>query len=185
MCGQAKRFHLVVAAILAIFPAAPATAGETGMDGLFAELAQTGGEGWKAAESDILREWSRSGSAVADLLLQRGEVALDSGDPVGAIGHLTALTEQAPAFPEAYAMRAAAFYAQGAFGPAFEDIAMTLKLEPRHWLALTQLGAMFEEMSQTGAAMTAYRRSLAINPHQQDAADALARLTRARDGTAL
>lgn len=153
------------------------------MDRLFAELAQLEGQGWRRAESDILRIWSRSGSAAMDLLYQRGEGALDEGDTASAIGHLTALTDHAPDFAAGWQLRAAAFYADGEFGPAISDIARTLKLESRHFAALTQLGVMLEELGRDDRALQAYRESLAINPHQQDASDAVARLEQKSKGT--
>lgn len=153
------------------------------MDALFDALAQPTGEAWRIAESDILREWSRSGSAAMDLLLQRGEEALDQGDALAAIGHLTALTDHAPDFPAGFHARAAAYATAGQFGPAFQDLARTLQLEPRHFPALTQLGTMLEETGDTARALAAYRASLDIHPHQQEAIDGVARLERQQDGT--
>ncbi|WP_299358248.1 hypothetical protein [uncultured Paracoccus sp.] len=152
------------------------------MDDLFAELAQTEGEGWAAAESDILRAWSRSGSATADLLLKRGYAALDAGDTAAAIGHFTALTDHAPDFAAGWAARAEAFYLADQLGPAAADLARTLQLEPRHWPALTQLAAMLEQTGADRRALAAYRQSLEINPHQPEAEDGVARLTRAAEG---
>lgn len=157
--------------------------GGADMDELFAQLADSEGEAWRIAESDILREWSKSGSAAMDLLLKRGEEALDQGDTEGAIGHLTALTDHAPDFPAGWQARAAAYAAAGQFGPAVADLARTLELEPRHFAALTQLGAMLEEMGDTARALAAYRESLAIHPHQQEAIDAVQRLEREDRGT--
>lgn len=165
-------------------PAAPGPAMPAAeMDDLFAELAQTEGEGWAAAESDILREWSRSGSAVADLLLKRGYAALDAGDTGGAIGHLTALTEHAPDFAPGWAARAEAFYLHGQMGPAADDLRRVLLIEPRYWPALTQLATMLEELGSDGAALAAYRASLAINPHQVEAEEGVARLEQMSEGT--
>ena len=152
------------------------------MDRLFAELAQTTGDGWMRAQSDIERAWSRSGSAALDLLLQRGEVALDAGDPLAAIGHLTALTDHAPDFAAGFAARAQAYAMVGQFGPASADLARTLALEPRHWGALTQLGAMLEETGADDRALAAWRQSLEINPHQPEAQDGVARLTARQTG---
>lgn len=153
------------------------------LDSLFAELAEPQGEGWRPAQSDILRLWSRSGSAAMDLLYRRGEGALDEGDVVSAIGHLTALTDHAPDFAAGWQLRATAFHMNDQFGPAIADLARTLTLEPRHFLALTQLGAMFEELGRDDRALLAYRESLAINPHQHDAQDAVQRLERKLQGT--
>ncbi|MGP9804263.1 tetratricopeptide repeat protein [Paracoccus sp. NSM] len=153
------------------------------LDDAFARLAQPEGEGWRIAESDILRAWSRSGSPAMDLLLRRGEDALDRGDLDEAIGHLSALTDHAPDFAAGWQTRAAALAMAGQFGPAIEDLARTLVLEPRHFAALTQLGAMLEEIGQPGRALAAYRESLKVHPHQQEALDAAARLERRLRGT--
>ncbi|MBC9245607.1 hypothetical protein H4P12_02505 [Paracoccus sp. 11-3] len=153
------------------------------MDALFQQLAKPEGEGWRIAESDILREWSKSGSASMDLLLQRGQAALDEGEIEVAIGHLTALTDHAPEFAEGFQTRAAAYATAGQFGPALADLAKALQLEPRHFAALTQLGAMLEESGDTERALAAYRASLKIHPHQQEAIDGVERLERLQSGT--
>ena len=151
------------------------------MDALFGRLA--GDEGWQLAESDILREWSKSGSAAMDLLLKRGEDALDQGDVPAAIGHLTALTDHAPDFAAGWQARAVAWTMAGQFGPAAADLGRALTLEPRHFPALTQLGQLLEEMGDDGRALAAYRASLKIHPHQQEALDGVARLERRQSGT--
>ena len=153
------------------------------MDDLFRRLAEPAGEGWRIAESDILREWSKSGSAAMDLLLQRGEKALDEGDAQAAIGHLTALTDHAPDFAAGFHARAAAYATLGQTGPALQDLAQTLQLEPRHFPALTQLAILLEETGDTDRALAAFRQSLAIHPHQQEAIDGVARLERRQQGT--
>lgn len=142
--------------------------GTVDMDALFQQLSQPEGEGWRIAESDILREWSKSGSPAMDLLLKRGEEALDQGDAVTAIGHLTALTDHAPDFATGYQARAAAYALKGDYGPAIADLAHALELEPRQFAALTQMGVMLEEMGDDERAMAAYRATLEIHPHQQE-----------------
>lgn len=151
----------------------------------FDALAETEGEGWRIAESEILRAWSQSGSAAMDLLLQRGEAALDEGNADAAIGHLTALTDHAPGFAEGWRARAEAFALTGRPGPALADIARCLSLEPRHFGALTRLGAILEETGNDAGALAAYDRSLAIHPHQPEALDGRARIRQRREGVAL
>ncbi|WP_449043394.1 tetratricopeptide repeat protein [Paracoccus versutus] len=153
------------------------------LDLLFAELAQPGGETWARAETDILRIWSRSGSAAMDLLYKRGEAALDTGDTVTAIGHLTALTDHAPDFAAGWYLRSVAFYLDGDFGPAIADLGQVLRLESRHFGALTQLGTILEELGDDRDALEAFRQSLKIHPHQQEAQDAVQRLERKLQGT--
>ena len=118
-----------------------------------------------------------------DLLLKRGEEALDQGDVPGAIGHLTALTDHAPDFATGYQARAVAYAMDGDFGPAAADLARALELEPRQFAALLQLGVLLEEMGDTDRALAAYRESLKIHPHQQEAIDGVARLEMATHGT--
>ena len=146
------------------------------MDSLFSELSALG-DGWMRAQSDIERIWSRSGSAALDLLLMRGEAALDAGDAAAAIGHLTALTDHAPDFAAGWAARAAAFHLAGQTGPAMADLSRALQLEARHWPSVTLLAAILEDTGAAERALAAYRESLAINPHQPDAQDGAARLS--------
>lgn len=153
------------------------------MDALFDQLARSEGEAWRLAESDILREWSKSGSAAMDLLLKRGEEALDQGDLEAATGHLTALTDHAPGFAAGWHARASALAASGRIGPAVADLSRALSLEPRHFAALTQLASLLEDMGDRDAALAAYRQSLELHPHQQEAIDGAARLERQQTGT--
>lgn len=129
--------------------------------------------------------WSRSGSAAMDLLLKRGESALDEGNADAAIGHLTALTDHAPAFATGWQARGAAFYARGDYGPAAADLAQALALEPKNFVALTQLGTMLEEIGDMDRALAAYRASLDIHPFQQEAIDGVQRIEKQQDGTPL
>lgn len=189
MSRRVPRFHYAVAALvtslLAATQALPQATDADPLAPLFRQLAETGDEGWRVAESDILRAWSQSGSSGMDLLLKRGEAALDAGEVDDAIGHLTALTDHAPDFATGFQLRAVAFATRGDFGPAAADLARVLQIEPRQFAALTQLGAMLEEIGDLPRALSAYQHSLAINPHQEDALDAVARLTSTLDGKAL
>ena len=153
------------------------------LDLLFAELAQPEGEAWARAETDILRIWSRSGSAAMDLLYNRGEAAMDAGDMPAALGHLTALTDHAPDFAGGWYLLGVAYYLNGDAGPAIAALGEALAREPRHFAALTQLGSIFEELGDDARALAAYRASLAIHPHQQDAQDAVQRLEETTKGT--
>ncbi|HEY0213876.1 MAG TPA: hypothetical protein VGC40_09875 [Paenirhodobacter sp.] len=165
--------------------ALPAWAETTGLDRQFQELADPDYAGWARAESDIRMAWSRSGSASMDLLLKRGEGALDGGDIPAAVEHLTALTDHAPDFAEGWSTRATAYMMAGQFGPAIADLHQALVLEPRHWGALSTLGALLDDMDDKPRALAAFRASFALNPHQQDVKDAIVRLEKDMAGVAL
>ena len=52
------------------------------LDVLFAKLRQPGREDWEKIEEEIGRIWAHSGSQTADLLLERGQAAIEREDYV-------------------------------------------------------------------------------------------------------
>lgn len=171
-------------------PSVPPAPGEAPQDQgalekLYRDLADPGNPNWAITESDVQREWSKSGSPTMDLLLRRGREALQAGDLDAAIEHLTALTDHAPDFPEGWNARATAFFMKGRLGLAVWDIQHTLVLNPHHYGALAGLGLIFEQLDRPDMALKAYRASLAINPHQVPVLEAVGRLESEDAGTAL
>ena len=171
--------------VAALFIAAPVLAASDVLDKLYVELADPDNQEWQRAQSDILREWSRSGSPTMDLLLKRGREAMDAGDPQGALEHLTALTDHAPDFAEGWNARATAYFMLGEIGPSVADIGRTLELNAHHFGALDGLGMILEQLDRDEAAKAVYRASLAINPHQDTIRQSLERLDQKTTGTAL
>lgn len=140
---------------------------------------------WDLVEREIYQRWSISGSATADLLLERGQRALDVEDYAAAYDHLTALTDHAPEFAEGWNARATLFFQLGQYGPSIADIQHVLALNPHHFGALTGLAIMLEEMDQPEAALEATRAARAIHPNRPDLEEAEQRLERMLEGTAL
>ncbi len=135
--------------------------------------------------SQIKRNWARSGSASADLLLKRGRDALQAKKPKVAIEHLTALTDHAPEFAEGWHMRASAYYQEKLYGPAVEDLARVLALNPNHFEAMQGLGAIFEQLGDQNRAYEVYEQVIAIHPHHADVLEAMERLDSKVKGPAL
>ncbi|MFN3644836.1 MAG: tetratricopeptide repeat protein [Gemmobacter sp.] len=152
------------------------------LPGLLAELARPDHKAWRRTEREILREWSKSGSAAMDLLLQRGRQAMREGDHAAAIAHLTALVDHAPDFAEGWNARATAYFGAGLYGPSVDDIARTLSLNPSHWGALSGLGLILEETGFKPRAIDAYRAALTIHPHLEGIRARLDRLIRETAG---
>lgn len=178
--------NLACAAALALSPApAPAGAGSPRLDDLFAKLAEEDVPNWQNVVDEIWSEWSDSGSPAMDLLLERGRRAMSDGRIDAAIGHLSALIENAPDFAEGYNARATAYFQAGLYGPSMADIAEVLKRNPRHFGALAGLGAILEATGETKKALDAYRRAHALNPHDPSLAAKVARLEEAVSGTEL
>ena len=161
-------FSLPAGAVLA--------ADQTRLDDLFAQLQRAEERDAHKIADEIELEFSKSGSASADLLLKRGNDALESGDYGAAIEHLTALTDHAPDFAEAWHLRALAYLNAELFGPALADLERALALAPRHFGAIETLGYLLEALERPEMAHEAYGRVLAIHPHHKDVHAAMERL---------
>ncbi len=122
--------------------------------------------------------WSRSGSAAMDLLLRRGRDAIEDGDFSLAIEHLTALTDHAPDFAEGFHARAEAFFRAELYGPALDDLEVTLSLNPQHYDAMFGLATMFQQFGDKRRAAELYRMVLDMHPNHTNASEALESLKR-------
>ncbi len=163
----------------------PVSAQSERLDQLFTELADVETPDWQRVVSEIWREWSHSGSASMDLLLERGRAAMAAGELEVAIEHLTALTDHAPDFAEGWNARATAYFQAGLFGPSIDDIKRVLALNPRHFGALSGLGMMLEQLNLPDGALKAYREVQAIHPNSRGIEETIQRLEEKVGGTSL
>lgn len=127
-------------------------------------------------ERQVRQEWSKSGSAAVDLLLKRGQDALEIGDLAAAREHLTAVTDHAPQFAEGWHGLAIAYFQSELFGPAADALERALALNPDHFGALRGLGAIFEQVNKPRLAYDAYSKVLVLRPHDSDVIEAIKRL---------
>lgn len=149
---------------------------------LLTDLARPDNAGWRRVERQLMVEWSKSGSAAFDLLLQRGREALREDDTAAAIEHLTALTDHAPDFAEGWNQRAAAYFQAGQYGPAMLDLSRAIALNPKHFGALSGMALLLAETGNKTAARAVYQEVLAIHPNLATVRDALTRLDRDLSG---
>lgn len=182
MMGRVRDIlNSAVAAILTL-TATSVAAQEARLPDLLAQLAQPDNAGWRRVERQVVTEWSRSGSPAMDLLLQRGRDALREDDAQAAIEHLTALTDHAPDFAEGWNARATALFRAGQHGPAMQDLARVLALNPSHFGALAGVGTILADSGNKRAALAAYKAALAIHPHLEKVREAAERLERELSG---
>jgi tetratricopeptide (TPR) repeat protein len=146
------------------------------LEELFAELAQPGRDDWERIEGEISRIWSHSGSPAMDLLLQRGEQALEAEDYPAAAGHFSALIDHAPDFAEGWNGRATAYFMMGEYSLSIADVEHVLALNPRHFGALAGLASMFEALGEPELALKALHAVQKLNPNRPNINDAAARL---------
>lgn len=197
MFATMKQARSILNALLAATLAfAPVTLGSTmafaqdvsqtdEVEELLRELAQPEQDGWVRIERQILRLWSRSGSATIDYLFGRGQSALRAGQAEDAIAHFSAVIDHDPDFAEAWNGRATAYFMANRLGQALADIEQVLIRNPRHFGALAGLGMILEQLDRPEEARQAYAASLAINPHQASVLASQARLDLATAGAAL
>jgi len=75
------------------------------------------------------------------------------------------LTEIEPEFAEGWNKRATVLYLMGRFKESEEDILRTLKLEPRHFGALSGQGLIRVALEDWSGAITVLEAGLRIHPH--------------------
>ena len=162
-----------------------AGAQDTSLDLLFDELKKPDAAIWSQAEKKIWELWSKSGSDSMDILLERGKLAMNAGDLPKAVEHFTALTDHAPEFAEGWNARATAFFMMHEYGLSVHDIEITLRLNPRHFGALSGLGMIYETLDLPKDALKAFRAALVVHPNRPDLLEAVKRLEDKAAGTLL
>ena len=68
------------------------------------------------------------------------------------------------------------------YGPSLEDIAHTLRLEPRHFGALSGLGIILDRLGDSAGALEAFRRAYRLHPNLEGALEGIEKLTREVEG---
>jgi tetratricopeptide (TPR) repeat protein len=185
---------VLLAALLASFPARAEPGdpppilnqrviAELSLDDLFAKLpenAETPAGG--RIEQEILRRFSRSGSATADLLMSWAVDAMEEKNYPLALDVLDQIILLKPDFAEAWNKRATVYYLIDDYGESLSDIRQTLALEPRHFGALSGFGMILQAMDRNEEAVRVLRRALEINPRLEKVRESLERLEKETAG---
>jgi tetratricopeptide (TPR) repeat protein len=157
---------------LAGAPATPsaATAQKARLDKLFADLKRERND--KAAEriaGNIWREWSDSGSASINLMMLWSQKAMEARKFGVALDFLDQVVTLDPTYAEGWNRRATVHYMMKSYGKSMADIDRTLRLEPRHFGALSGLAQIMADTDHTQAALDAWQRVLAVYPMMRSA----------------
>lgn len=153
------------------------------LDSLFTALKKApSSEAAKAVNHAIQVRWLHSGSATVDLLMQRALEAMNSKDFPLSLDLLDAVVDLKPDFAEGWNRRATVYYLTEDFGRSIGDIEQTLKLEPRHFGALSGLANIFRRLGKDADALDVYEKTLEINPRLESVQKAYQELLEKIDG---
>jgi tetratricopeptide (TPR) repeat protein len=135
------------------------------LDFLFGALkAAPNAETAKAIEQRIWALWMISRSDTANLLMTRVQKSIEEKDLDLALKLLDAIVKIKPDYVEAWNRRATIYYMKKDYGRSVADIRQVLRLEPRHFGALTGFGLILQDIGDDKQALEVYRRALAVYP---------------------
>jgi len=127
-------------------------------------------------QSRIWQVWLTAPDAQSNLLLQATVDALGNRDLREALVNGTQLVEAYPNYAEGWNKRATVHYLMGNFDASVADIGETLRLEPRHFGAISGLGLIFRAKGDLQAALDAFSQVLQISPQSLSAQRSVAEL---------
>ena len=138
------------------------------LDGLFRDLktAQSPQQ-VRQIESRIWALWFDTGSEQMDRMLLAGDRALSTGRFDQSYAILNGVIEHRPDLSEGWNRRATLRYLMGDYEGSIADIEETVKLEPRHFGALSGLGLCHIALGNDEEALAAFERALIHNPHMR------------------
>ena len=140
------------------------------LDELFQELHDADdAEASVPIQGAIWALWTQSGSDTVDLLMERGLTAMQKREFDMALTMFNSIVEIKPDFAEGWNKRATLFYLMGRHEESLKDIDRVVKLEPRHFGALSGAGLVNMALKRPEDALKAFRRALDANPHMPSA----------------
>ena len=162
-------------------PAAPRTVPQ--LDALFGQLAKAGSdEEAKPLEDRILALFLESGSASTDLLMTRAATALAAGDMDTAQQLLAVITKVDPDYAEGWHQRGKLQALAGDDEGAIVSLQKSVSLNPRQFVAMTELGGILVEYGDKRDALKVLRKAQSLDPHLSDVDHEIRQLAREVEG---
>ena len=133
-------------------------------------------------ERELRARWSHSTSPTADLLLSRADQAMRAHDMDTARTIVRKLTDIEPDFAEAWHRRATLAVEKEDFNDAISSLRHVLKLKPKHFIALAELGEILEQFGDKSTALKVYREAKSLDPFIDGLDDRIRALTKDVEG---
>lgn len=153
------------------------------LDQLFVELKQEP-DAVKARriEQKIWKSWTRSGSETIDMLMQWASIAVKKKDWASAFDLLDQVVVLAPQYAEGWNRRATVHFIRSNYGRSLHDIEQVLKLEARHFGALSGLGSLLQKLGKDRQALGMWNKVLELYPAHKNAQKSVERLEEKMSG---
>lgn len=135
------------------------------IDALFADLKKAKSPAVaEGVAARISREWADSGSASVNVMMNWAAAAIDSKSYPVAMDFLDQVVVLQPDYAEGWNRRATLHFMMDNYAKSMADIEKTLKLEPRHYGALSGMGQIFMVLDKKELALRSYERALEVYP---------------------
>ena len=165
--SRSSKAALVIVATLLLMLSLSSNADQNDpkLDELFTQLREaTNPRVAKRAEREIWAIWHETPDDTSLEIMRNARTALDSADFDLAISLLDKLVEYTPDFAEAWNQRAIVLYFTEDYSGSLRDIEQTLKLEPRHFGAMSGRGRVYLHLDELELALQAFESALDRNP---------------------
>ena len=144
------------------------------LDSLFNELARQARTAPAGSTARLIwKEWTDSGSASINALMHWAGAAMNDKKHAQALDLLDQVTVLMPEYAEGWNRRATLFFTMKQYGKSIADIEQTLRLEPRHFGALSGLGMILQQTKQDEKALETWYKVLEIYPANKAAQEAV------------
>lgn len=175
LCGSAA----VTSAPAQTTPASPAVSSQSAstLDSLFAELKrERDARQAKRISERIWTKWRDSGSATANLLMQWADKAVADNKNGLALDLLDQVVVLMPDYAEGWNRRATLNFSMNRHGKSMSDISRVLRLEPRHFGAISGMAAILAASGNDELELRAWEQVLEIYPANRQAQTRLGEL---------
>lgn len=160
-------------------PAARGDQTDPALPGLFEQLAAAADPAAAAPlEAAIWAIWTRHPDPLVEQLMGKAALAMRRGDGGQAERALDQVVALAPGYAEGWNRRATLYYLTGRPRDSLRDIEQVLRLEPRHFGALSGKGLVLVALDRPDEAIAAFTAALAVHPNMSSVSDNLEALWR-------